>query len=116
METVIFDRDINQAIFDTGLDCSSDGTTILYFNVPKEWLGEKFDEAIGAVISVEYPTAHPEAVYATVNMSPLRVSDTGYLECFNWGRVKASPTEIETLIALAGKGGVVDSNGGNIPS
>lgn len=84
--------------------CPSKGETVtLYFFAPKEWLGGLYPEAISAEISVEYPVAHPEAIYATVMMSPTRVTDNNSVEDYDWYDIVLLPTEIEQLMDLAMK-------------
>ena len=61
-----------------------DGTTTLYFIAPKEWLGGLYPEAVSAEIGVEYPVAHPEAIYATVMMSPTKATKNDSVEDYDW--------------------------------
>ncbi len=78
------------------------GTTTLYFIAPKEMLNEKYPEATSMEISVEFPTAHPEASYASVMFSPTKYDEEedGYTD-YDWYDVDMPYEDIEALIALA---------------
>lgn len=112
MKNIIFDRDMGQAVFDERIDNPVCQTTTLYFTVPKKWLGENYENIVGAEMSIEYPMAHPEAVYATVMISPIREKDGGF-EDYDWCETSATTTEIEMLMALAKKESERDSDGRN---
>lgn len=77
-------------------------TTTLYFIAPKEMLNGKYPEAEHAEISIEMPTAHMEARYASAQLSPTKYFEE---ECcytdYDWRDVNMSYEEIEELIALA---------------
>ena len=70
MKGYVFEFDISKVLFDERYRNDEYETETLYFFAPKEWLSGRYPEAISAEISVEYPVAHPEAIYATVMMSP----------------------------------------------
>lgn len=113
MKNIIFDKDMNQAIFDERVDNIEYQTTTLYFTVPKNWLDESYKDCVAAEISIEYPIAHPEAVYATVMISPIRENSDGSFEDYDWIEVGATTTEIEALMILAKKESERYSNGRN---
>ena len=73
MKGYTFEFDISKVMFDEQYKSDEYETVTLYFFAPKEWLGGLYPEAISAEISVEYPVAHPEAIYATVMMSPTEI-------------------------------------------
>ena len=80
------------------------GTTTLYFVAPKEMLNGKYPEAESMEISVECPTEHICAEYATVMCSPTRYDEE--TECYtdyDWYDVDMPYDEVEELIALAKK-------------
>lgn len=84
MKGYTFEFDISKVMFDEQYKSDEYETVTLYFFAPKEWLGGLYPEAISAEISVEYPVAHPEAIYATVMMSPTRVTDNNSVEDYDW--------------------------------
>jgi hypothetical protein len=76
--------------------------TTLYFIAPKEFLYGKYPEAEHAEISIEFPTAHPEARYAQVEISPTRYDEEE--DCYtdyDWREIQLPYEEIEALINLA---------------
>lgn len=103
MKGYTFEFDISKVMFDEQYKSDEYETVTLYFFAPKEWLGGLYPEAISAEISVEYPVAHPEAIYATVMMSPTRVTDNNSVEDYDWYDIVLLPTEIEQLMDLAMK-------------
>lgn len=78
------------------------GTTTLYFIAPKEMLNGKYPEATSMEISVEFPTARPEANYASVMFSPTKYNEEedGYTD-YDWYDVDMPYEDIEALIALS---------------
>ena len=77
------------------------GTTTLYFIAPKAMLGEKYPEAISMEISVELPTDHPEARYASVAFSPTKYDRENDCYCdYDWYDVELTYEEIEQLLAI----------------
>lgn len=103
MKGYTFEFDISKVMFDEQYKSDEYETVTLYFFAPKEWLGGLYPEAISAEISVEYPVAHPEAIYGTVMMSPTRVTDNNSVEDYDWYDIVLLPTEIEQLMDLAMK-------------
>lgn len=104
MKMHTFHFDISKVTFEELYENKEYETVTLYFFAPKEWLGELHPEAISAEISVEYPIAHPEAIYATVMMSPTRVNEENdSIEDYDWHNVVILPSKIEQLIDLAKK-------------
>lgn len=103
MKGYTFEFDISKVMFDEQYKSDEYETVTLYFFAPKEWLGGLYPEVISAEISVEYPVAHPEAIYATVMMSPTRVTDNNSVEDYDWYDIVLLPTEIEQLMDLAMK-------------
>lgn len=91
MKGYTFEFDISKVMFDEQYKSDEYETVTLY------------PEAISAEISVEYPVAHPEAIYATVMMSPTRVTDNNSVEDYDWYDIVLLPTEIEQLMDLAMK-------------
>ena len=80
------------------------GTTTLYFIAPKEMLNGKYPEAESMEISIEYPTDHFEACYASVEFSPTKYDEEN--DCYTdyeWFDVDMSYEDIEALIELAEK-------------
>lgn len=72
-------------------------TTTLYFRVPKEVLNGKFPEAtLVTTLSVEFPTDHCDARYASVQISPKAKNA--------WQDLELSYDVIEQLLCLAGDG------------
>ena len=78
------------------------GTTTLYFIAPKEMLNGKYPEATSMEISVEFPTEHPEANYASVMFSPTKYDEEEdvYTD-YDWYDVDMPYEDIEALIALS---------------
>ncbi len=103
MEGYTFEFDINKVMFEEQYKSNEHETVTLYFFAPKEWLGGSYPNAISAEISVEYPVTHPEAIYATVMMSPTRVTENDSVEDYDWYDIVLLPTEIEQLMDLATK-------------
>ena len=103
MKGYTFEFDINKVMFDEQYKSNEHETVTLYFFAPKEWLGGRYPEAISAEISVEYPIAHPEAIYATVMMSPTRVNENDGVEDYDWYDIVLLPSEVEQLMDLASK-------------
>ena len=83
-----------------------DNETVLYFTAPKEMLWSDYPEAVSMEISVEFPTDHAEATYATIECSPTRYveEDDGY-EDYDWCELNLSDEDVNELIALARKAG-----------
>lgn len=98
-----FRFDISKVKFEERYKNLEHETMTFYFIAPKEWLGDGFPEAVHAEISVEYPITHPEAVYATVMMSPTREDEDGNSEDYEWFDIMLLPSEIELLMTLAEK-------------
>lgn len=75
------------------------GTTTLYFLAPKEMLNGKYPEAEHMTISVEFPTATPEACFAKVMFSPAKDG-----EDYDWFDADLSYEDISELINRGIKG------------
>lgn len=103
MKEIIFDFDINRVEFEEKYESKEYQTVTLYFIAPKEWLSDRFPEAVHSEISVEYPISQPEAIYATVMMSPTKVDTDGNSEDYDWFDIVLLPGEIELLMELAEK-------------
>lgn len=103
MKGIIFDFDINKVEFEERYYSEEYETVTLYFTAPKEWLNNRFPEAVHSEISVEYPANHPEAIYATVMMSPTKTDTDGNSEDYDWFDIVLLPSEIELLMELAEK-------------
>lgn len=90
--------------FDERYDDEEYGTTTLYFIAPKEMLNGKYPEAEHSEISIEFPSNHIEARYASVQLSPTKYfeEDDCYTD-YDWCDIQLSYEEIEELIALAEK-------------
>lgn len=72
-------------------------TTTLYFIAPTDLLTKgKYPEAESAEISIEFPTAYPEARYADVMISPTKDG-----EDYDWLNINIPLSEIEKLMVLA---------------
>ena len=84
------------------------GTTTHYFTIEKSLLEElfpnKYPEACGGEISVEFPTNCPEANMADVCISPTEYDEEtdGYTD-YDWNDVSLPYEEIEALFELAEK-------------
>ena len=78
------------------------GTTTLYFSAPKELLNSEYPEAVSAEISVEFPTDHPEACLAGVEISPTEYDEEGdaYTD-YEWLSVDMAYEDIERLMNMA---------------
>lgn len=87
MKGYTFEFDISKVMFDEQYKSDEYETVTLYFFAPKEWLGGLY----------------PEAIYATVMMSPTRVTDNNSVEDYDWYDIVLLPTEIEQLMDLAMK-------------
>lgn len=103
MKGFIFDFDISKVEFEERYENKEYETVTLYFMAPKEWLNGNFPEAVHSEISVEYPIDHPEAIYATVMMSPTKTDTDGNSEDYDWFDITLLPSEIELLMDLANK-------------
>lgn len=103
MKGYTFEFDISKVMLDEQYKSDEHETVTLYFFASKEWLGGQYSEAISAEISVEYPIAHPEAIYATVMMSPTRVTENDSVEDYDWYDIVLLPSEVEQLMDLATK-------------
>lgn len=103
MKGFIFDFDIEKVKFEERYENKEYEMITLYFIAPKEWLNGQFPEAVHSEISVEYPMNHPEAIYATVMMSPTKEDSEGHFEDYDWFDIILLPTEIELLMNLAKK-------------
>lgn len=90
--------------FEERYDSKEYGTTTLYFVAPKEMLNGKYPEAETMEISIECPTEHICAEYATVMWSPSRYDEEAeaYTD-YDWHDADWSYEYIEELIALARK-------------
>ena len=82
--------------FEESSECPEANTTILYFIAPADMLGGKYPEAESMEISVEFPTAYPEARNAAVMFSPTKDG-----EDYDWFSVSMPLDEIEELMRLA---------------
>lgn len=100
MKEFVFNIDISKVKFEERYESKEYGTVTLYFTAPKEG---RFPEAVHSVISVEYPTNHMEAIYATVMMSPTKTDADGNSEDYDWFDIELLPSEIELLMELAEK-------------
>lgn len=83
---------------------SEDNTTTLYFvsdvTLLKELVGDKYPEASGMTISVEYPTDKPEAMYCSVSISP-NLEDEDGVSDYDWSDIYLPNDEIQALLELA---------------
>lgn len=93
--------DVSKVEFEEKHENDVYGTTTLYFIAPKEWLEDLFPEADYTEISVEYPIDRPEAIYATIMMSPTQVGKDGDFEDYDWFDIVMLPSEVEQLMELA---------------
>ena len=94
-------------IFDERYNSEENGTTTLYFIAPKEMLKtfiptNDYPEAVSMEISIEFPTEHIEANYASVCVSPTRETEYG-TEDYDWYDADLSYDDIDSLISLAEK-------------
>lgn len=96
-----FAFDINKVTFDECWKSDERETVTLYFEAPKQWLEDKYPEAARCEISVEYPTCHPEASFASVMISPTKVDESGNAEDYDWRDCRLANSEIEQLLNLA---------------
>lgn len=96
-----FAFDINKVAFDECWKSDEYETVTLYFEAPKQWLEDKYPEAARCEISVEYPTSHPEASFASVMISPTKVDESGNAEDYDWRDCRLTNSEIEQLLDLA---------------
>lgn len=103
MKGYVFDFNINEVKFDERFIDQKYGTVTLYFICPKEWLNDIFPEATHSEISIEYPINQPEAIYASVMMSPTKEDSAGNAVDYNWLDIVLLPQEIEQLMNLADK-------------
>lgn len=101
MRKSIVDFDISLVKFEEGYTNVENCTTTLYFIAPKECLSDQYPEAIHSEISVEFPTNQPEACFASVMMSPTRLTDDGGSEDYNWFDVDFDAATFESLMILA---------------
>jgi len=99
MEEIAFDISLVQ--FEERYDDVVYRTTTLYFIAPKEWLDNRYPEAIHSEISIEFPTNMPEARFSSVMMSPTRLTDDNGSEDYDWFDIELSLDVIEAMIALA---------------
>lgn len=95
--------DINDVTFDECLTSDEYETVTLYFEAPKQWLQDEYPEAVHCEISVEYPTRHPEAFFASVMISPTEVDERGNAFDNDWRDFTLTYSEIEQLLNLAKK-------------
>ena len=82
--------------FEESYECPESIPPTLYFIAPVDMLDGKYPEAESMEISVEFPTANPEARYAEVMFSPTKDG-----EDYDWFDVLIPLDEIEELMALA---------------
>lgn len=82
--------------FDEKVKSSEYKTTTLYFTAPKELLNKKYPDAESTEISIEFPTAYPDANHATVMASPTKDG----LD-YEWFDLEMTNEDINALIALA---------------
>lgn len=96
----------NRIEFDERYDSEEHGTTTLYFVAPKEMLKtmlvNDYPDAVSMEISIEFPTEHIEANYASVCVSPTRENECG-TEDYDWHDIDLPYDEIGELISLAEK-------------
>lgn len=95
--------------FEESYECPESNTTTLYFIAPVDMLDGKYPEAESMEISVEFPTAHPEARYAEVEFSPTKDG-----EDYDWFDVLIPLDEIEELMALAERSSQNDKCDGKV--
>ena len=81
------------------------GTTTHYFTIEKSLLEElypnKYPEACGGEISVEFPTGCPEAMVADVCISPTEYDgESGAYIDYDWNDVSLPYEEIEALFDM----------------
>ena len=83
-----------------------DGTTILFFTAPVEWLTREYPDAVSSSISLEFPTAPHLRDYVSVEISPTRYdAENDTYEDYDWETFSLTDEEISALIALAREGG-----------
>lgn len=80
-------------VFKEKVVCAEYGTTTLYFSTSKEMLNGKYPDAQSMMISVEYPTATPEARFASVMFSPTKDG-----ESYDWFDADLRYKDIAKLI------------------
>lgn len=91
--------------FDEGWN-NEDNETVLYFIAPKELILGDYPDAVSMEISVEFPTDHAYAEYATVEVSPTRyIEEDDYYEDYDWSDFSLSNEDIDALIELARQAG-----------
>lgn len=88
--------------FDSRYDDEEYGTTTLYFIAPREMLCGKYSKAEFTAISIEFPSNHIEAHYASVMFSPRKYFEENdcYID-YDWFDINMSYEDIETLIKIA---------------
>ena len=92
--------------FEERYESEENETTTLYFIAPKEMLkpliNRDYPEAISMEISIEFPTEHIEANYASVCVSPTKYDEeTNSYYDYDWFDVELPYEEIDELISLA---------------
>ena len=80
----------------------SDGTTVLWFIVPKELLPKEYPEAESMELSLEFPTHDLIAQNAIAEFSPTKcnLEGDGTID-YDWNEIDIPLEEIEELIKLA---------------
>ena len=88
--------------------CQETEMITLYFTADKSLLkeltGDKYPEADGMTISIEYPAEEPEAFNAGVDISPYKIEQDGddIIICdYDWRELDISYEEIEELMRIA---------------
>lgn len=101
MAFIIENFDVSKVVFEDRYTNDGWGTTTLYFIAPKEWLGDRWSEAVHAEISLEFPLAHQEPAYTTAMISPtMKVDDDCYSD-YDWVDLELSYEDIDRLMNLA---------------
>ena len=92
---------ISQIEFEEIYVCEELGTTTLYFIAPKEMLDGRYPGATSMEISVEFPTACPEARHASCECSPTRYEKkSGCYTDYDWFDVDMSYEDIEKMFDI----------------
>ena len=94
-----FDFDISKVMYEDSW--KGEVYHCIYFIAPKEWLGDRYPEAISAEIYMAFPLDNCKAEFASVMMSPTKQDESGNMEDYDWFDISLDISEINALMKLA---------------
>lgn len=102
-ESIEFKEELKDIEFDELWGSDIRGFVAAYFTAPKEYLriSEKYPDAISTELSIEFDPEHPSVETAVVSASPIRETEDGGTEEFDWDEIWLPVDEVVFLLEIA---------------